>query len=158
MVIFKLSYFITSSYNLECLSCKFSKERQVVLPSSELNLKLSKHSFAKQWLHQEVLIKSAPVCFKEFPSFYLAQVDFIISGESWWYILCELHFMVRPMRTLFLTTFPTKKNLTHSSNEDKYFTLCSFFSTWAICNLNSHFRKLKQCSALFCHNIFFPPL
>ena len=46
-------------------------------------------------------------------------------------MFCELHFMALPIEVLFLMTFPTEKNLTHSSNEDKYFSLFnSFFSVW----------------------------
>lgn len=131
------------------LSCKFSKERQIVLPSSEPNPRLSKRSFAKQWLHQEAIINSAPVCFNKIPFFFLAQVDFIISGGSWWYMFSKLHFMVLPTEIVFLMTFPTKKNFLHYLNEDKYFTLFNFFSVWVTCNLNSHFPKLKRCSALF---------
>lgn len=123
--------------------------------SRELNLRVSKHSFTKQWLLQEAIINSAPVFFNELLFFYLAQGDFIISGESWWFIFCELHFMVLPMGILFLTTLPTKKNLTHSSNEDKDVTQCSFFSIWVTCNLNSHFQKLKQNFAFFFLLLFF---
>lgn len=60
-----------------------------------------------------------------------------MSGGSWWYISHELQFMVLPTGTLLLMTFPTKKCLTHSSNEDKYFTLLSFFSIWVTCSPSS---------------------
>lgn len=93
------------------VSHKCSRERQIVLPSSELN-PTQQAQFCKTMTSQEAIINSAPVCFHKIPFFYLAPGDFIISEGSWWYHVLWTSFLwCSPWRYYFLWLSPPRKIL-----------------------------------------------